>query len=116
MSCGVGRRHGSDPVLLWLWHRPVATVPIGPLAWEPAYAAGAALKRQKDQKKKKKNSSNQLCFWASPLCFLSLDFLLDNNNKIQTTTTKNPVQQSSHLHWKCFINWKTLNVIIIIVP
>ena len=35
-------------------HRPAATVSIGPLAWEPPYAAGAALKRQKDKKKKKK--------------------------------------------------------------
>ena len=44
MSCGVGRRCGSDPALLrlWLWHRPVATAPIQPLAWEPPYAAGAA--------------------------------------------------------------------------
>ena len=32
VSCGVGRRHGSDLVLLWLWHRPAATAPIGPLA------------------------------------------------------------------------------------
>ena len=30
-----------------LWCRPVATAPIGPLAWEPPYAMGAALKRQK---------------------------------------------------------------------
>jgi len=34
---------------LWLWRRPVATAPIGPLAWEPPYATGAALKIQKDQ-------------------------------------------------------------------
>ena len=55
MGCGVGCRHGSDPELLWLWCRPVATDPIGPLAWEPPYAAGVAqekAKRQKDQKKK----------------------------------------------------------------
>ena len=32
VSCGEGRRHGSDPVLLWLWHRPAATVLIGPLS------------------------------------------------------------------------------------
>ena len=51
VSCGVGCRHCSDPVLLWLWHRPVATVPIRPLAWEPPYAVGAALK-DKDQKQK----------------------------------------------------------------
>ena len=42
MSCGVGCRRGLDPVLLWLWRRPVATAPIRPLAWEPPYAAGAA--------------------------------------------------------------------------
>jgi len=28
----------------------VATAPIRPLAWEPPYAAGEALKRQKDKK------------------------------------------------------------------
>ena len=62
MSCGVGCRRGSDPALLWLWRRPVATAPIRPLAWEPPYAAGAAQeiattttkKRQKTKKKKKK--------------------------------------------------------------
>ena len=42
MSCGVGHSRGSDPALLWLWCRPVATAPIGPLAWEPPYAEGAA--------------------------------------------------------------------------
>ena len=45
MSCGVGHRHGSDPTLLWLWLRPEATPWIRSLAWEPPYAAGAALKR-----------------------------------------------------------------------
>ena len=53
MSYGVGHRHGSDPALLWLWPRPAATVPTGPLAWEPPYAVGVALKD--DKKKKKKN-------------------------------------------------------------
>ena len=53
MSCGVGHRHGFDPVLLWLWHRLAATALIRPLAWEPPYAAGAALKRQKKTKEKK---------------------------------------------------------------
>ena len=48
MSCGIGCRHGSDPALL------VATAPIRPLAWEPPYAAGAALEKAKRQKKKKK--------------------------------------------------------------
>ena len=49
MSCGVGHRCGSDPELLWLWRRPVATALIRPLAWESPYVA---LNIQKDQKKK----------------------------------------------------------------
>ena len=52
MSCGVGRRLGSDPVLLWLWRRPEATAPIGPLAWEPPYASGVAQEMAKRQKEK----------------------------------------------------------------
>ena len=47
MNCDIGHRHGLDLALLWLWHRPVAVAPIGPLAWEPPYAAGAALKSKK---------------------------------------------------------------------
>ena len=54
MSCGVGHIHGSDPSLLWLWDRLAAVAPIRPLAWEPPYASGVALKRQKTKKKKKK--------------------------------------------------------------
>ena len=55
MSCGVGHRQGSDPVLLWLWHRPaVATALIGPLAWEPPCAEGVALKSKTKQKIKPK--------------------------------------------------------------
>jgi len=49
VSCGVGHRGSSGPELLWLWHRPAATAPTGPLAWEPTYATGAALKRQKQK-------------------------------------------------------------------
>ena len=47
VSCGVGRRCGSDPVLLWLWCRLVATAPIRSLAWELLYASGVALKKLK---------------------------------------------------------------------
>ena len=39
---------------LWLWCRPAATAPIGPLAWERLYAVGVALERQKKKKKKKR--------------------------------------------------------------
>ena len=51
MSCGVVRRHGSDPMLLGLWHRPAAAAPIQPLAWELPYASGMALKHKKEKKK-----------------------------------------------------------------
>ena len=44
--------YGSDPVLLWMWRRPAAVAPIGPLAWEPPYVMGAALKSGKKKKKK----------------------------------------------------------------
>jgi len=46
----------SDPVLLWLWCRLVATAPIRPLAWELPYAMGVALEKVKRQKKKKKKA------------------------------------------------------------
>ena len=53
MSCGVYRRWGSDPVLLWLWRSPAATALIRPLAWEPPYTTGVALKNKKDKNKNK---------------------------------------------------------------
>ena len=58
MSCGVGHRRSSDSSLLWLWCRLVAAAPIRPLAWEPTYAAGAALEKAKRQKKKKKSTAD----------------------------------------------------------
>ena len=58
MSCGAGRRHGSDLALLWLWYRLAAVAPIGPLAREPLYATDAALEKAKKEKKKKKKGRN----------------------------------------------------------
>ena len=52
MSCGVDHRHSSDPKLLWLRYRPVATAPIRPLAWEPSYTTWVALERTKSKTKK----------------------------------------------------------------
>ena len=54
VSCGVGQRCGLDLALLWLWQRLAATAPIRPLTWEPPYAAGMALKRQKEQQQQKR--------------------------------------------------------------
>ena len=61
MSCGVGRRPSSDPVLLWLWRQPAAIALIGPLAWEPPYATGAALEKAKRQKQNKTNKKTHTC-------------------------------------------------------
>ena len=57
MSCGVGRRRGSNPVLLWLWPKPAAAALIGPLAWELPYAAGMTLKRQKKEEEEEEEDS-----------------------------------------------------------
>ena len=54
MGCGVGHRRGSDPELLWLWCRLIATTLIRPLAWKPPYATGAALEKAKRQKQTNK--------------------------------------------------------------
>ena len=53
MSYGLGHIHGSDLMLLWLWHGPAAIAPTGPLAWEFPHTEGAALKKKK---KKELNS------------------------------------------------------------
>ena len=53
MSCGVGQRCSLDLALLWLGRRPAAVAPIQPLAWEPPYATGMALKRQENKEKRK---------------------------------------------------------------
>ena len=41
----------KELVWLWLWCRPAAVAPIGPLAWEPPYAAEAAQRNSKKTKK-----------------------------------------------------------------
>ena len=60
-GCGVGFRNGSYLALLWLWRWWAAVALIRPLAWEPPYAAGAALKRQKTKKQQKKRETPKLC-------------------------------------------------------
>ena len=51
MSCGVGCRLGSDPILLW--PRPAAAAPIQPLAWEPPYAKDMSLKKKKERERER---------------------------------------------------------------
>ena len=64
MSCGVGHRQGTNPVLLWLWCRPAAVAPIGPLAWEPPCAVSAALKCKVKQNKTNKQKKNVSQSWV----------------------------------------------------
>ena len=59
MSCGVHCRRGSDLMWLWLWLWTATITPIGPLAWEPPYAVGAALKKRKKEKEKKEGFSGK---------------------------------------------------------
>jgi len=59
MSCGVARRHGPDPALLWLWCRLAAVAPIRPLPWELTYAEGTALKRKKKREDKKRKGKER---------------------------------------------------------
>jgi len=54
MSCGIGCRCSLNLALLWLEHRPAAVALNRPLAWEPPYAVGEALKKKKRQKEKEK--------------------------------------------------------------
>ena len=49
MSCGVGFRCCSDLGLLWLWCKLEVVALIWPLAWEPPYATGTALKSKQQQ-------------------------------------------------------------------
>ena len=53
-GCGSWTRLGSGVAVAWIWCRPAAVALIGPLAWEPPCAVGAALKRRKTKDKKKK--------------------------------------------------------------
>ena len=60
VSCGVDRRRGLDLALLWLWRRPVATAPIRPLAWEPPYVSGSALKKKERMWERKEHWNGEV--------------------------------------------------------
>ena len=60
MSCGESCIHGTDLMLLWLWHRMAAVALIRPLAREPPYAEGVALKKKKKKEKEKEKKSFSL--------------------------------------------------------
>ena len=46
-------------MMLWLWRRQAAVIPIRPLAWELPYATDVALKRQKEKEKVKEKEKEK---------------------------------------------------------
>ena len=61
-------------MLLWLWCGTAATALIHPLAWEPPYAAGIALKKKKKRQMSKSDPGGTglhtfLCYWNFFHCF-----------------------------------------------
>ena len=75
MNCGVGHRHGLDPMLLWLWCRLAAVSPIRALAWEPPCAMGVALKAKNNDDDDDDNNNNNnievMRMWTFLLWFAS---------------------------------------------
>ena len=64
-----------------LWCRPAAMAQIQPLAWEPPYATGVALKRRKEEGRRKKEGRKErkkMLKWSYllpfiPCCLVILD-------------------------------------------
>ena len=52
MSCGVGKRHGSDPALLWLWYRAGSYSSDSTPSLGTSICLGFGPKKQKKKKKK----------------------------------------------------------------
>ena len=71
MSCGVSQRRVFDLMLLWQWGKPAAVALIGPLAWEPPRALGAALKN-KIKKKKEKDFFFSMEFYSTYISIAAL--------------------------------------------
>ena len=72
----LGHRHGSDPALLWLWHRLAATALIQPLAWEPPNAVGTALEKTKN---KQTNKKSIVCVYMTQIKSTSNNYLITSN-------------------------------------
>ena len=72
--------------MLWLWHRPAAAAPIGPLALEHPYASGAALGKEKRKKKRKKEHSLHRLLMS----VLLLELSPDKRNSILCVFLKKP--------------------------
>ena len=49
----------AQMALLWLWCQLAVAAPARPLAWEPPYAMGAALKKQKNKNKNRTKQTSK---------------------------------------------------------
>ena len=80
----------KDPAWLWLWRRPAVVAPIGPLAWEPPYAAGVGL-----LKKKKR--------WASSCEVAGIQLCLESREPLNPSSfdASSPAPHES-LQWSPF--------------
>ena len=123
MSYGVGRRCGSDFELLWLWHRPVATAPIGPLAWELPYAVGVAPKRQNKTNKKNPGKLDPTAcrrnYWGKKAAIGDADSCMKPIGKQWEADRTRQVllfppgfkSPSVILHWQNLPSWQRRNVV-----
>ena len=64
LSCGAGRRCGSDLALLWLWRRPAAVALIRPLAWGTSICCKRGPKKQ-NKREREREGLGFLCRWCA---------------------------------------------------
>ena len=46
-------------MVLWLWRRWAAAAPVQPLVWELPYAAGTALKREREREREREKGGKE---------------------------------------------------------
>ena len=72
VSCGVGCRCGSDPLLLWLWYRLAAAVQIQPLAQRrrgaPVPGGGNTKNKAPEAGKRRAHLRTDTVPWEIPAC------------------------------------------------
>ena len=117
VSCGVGRRHGSDPALLWLWCRLVATAPIRPVAWGTSKCHGCGPKKTK----KKKDwfwshsllaSSTAACVSKDnliPSCLCRSGFFLPGHSLTLTSYQSRILKFHCNMSWSGFLSISCLS-------
>ena len=62
------------PRWLWLWCRPAATALIRPLAWEPPYAIGVAVKKKKEKHSLIQNAAISIFTHLVPFYLFGVSF------------------------------------------